>query len=696
MKKILLFFTIITLLNTNVLAQKEANIWYFGTGVGLDFNYTPPAPLRSGQANSQEGCASISDNNGKLLFYTNGLVVVNRKHEIMLNGNGLRGDLSSTSNTIIVRQPDNDSIYYLFTIGATSQIAKGLRYNVINMKGDGGFGEVIEKNTFVDEAYEKLAAVRHCNKKDIWIIIRKWESDEYDAYLLTSSGFVNAPVVSHTGLVVGGTVNNAIGTLKFSSDGKKLAAVHSTENDLVELMQFDNATGQIYNPVIFKPNATTHSGSFTGVYAAEFSPDCKLLYVNASNSATDPCILYQFDVTTQNAASILTSKQIIAQPKPWFAGALQTGPDGKIYMAQWQDTAISVIENPNVYGTGCNYTLNKITFGPIGTPVQFGLPTFIQSDLNGNLVPYNFSRVPGSCVSNNIQFVMNRTNDIDSVKWNFGDGNTSTALSPSNTYSTTGFFTVTLLVYTNGCNGVVVSNIQKTVWIAENTPLLGNDISACSFENFELSVTVANVNYLWNTGATSNKIAVTKPGKYWVEIEQLGCKISDTINITVKPKPFVNTGNDTTVCAASGVVLTSGNFSASSYLWNTGETTASIKVFKPGVYSVTVTENTCSASDSVNVVWGDCPFFIPNAFTPNGDGKNDDFGILNGVTLSNFSMKIYDRYGHIIFATTNTSGKWDGTYKGKRMPNGAYTWQISYINGLGYSKWLKGTVLLIH
>ncbi len=675
--------------------QKQSSIWYFGTAVGLDFNQTPPATLRNGTANAQEGCATISDNSGKLLFYTNGLTVQNRTHTTMLNGNALRGDLSSTSNTIIVQAPESDSLYYLFTIGATSQVNKGFRYNIINMKGDGGFGEVIQKNIFVEEGYEKMAAVRHCNKKDIWIVIRKWESDEYYAYLLTASGLDVNPVISRTGLVVGGVQNNAIGTLKFSADGSKLVAVHSTETDLVELMNFDNATGIISNAFTIKPNVNPKSASFTGVYATEFSPNGRLLYVSANNSNTEPCILYQFDVSAYNAASIIASKQIITQVTPWYAGGLQTGPDGKIYFSMWKDTAISVINNPNVYGPGCNFVFNQISFGSTGEPLQFGLPTFIQSDLDSTLVPYNFSR-SGLCTDRTVQYRINRTNGIDSVLWDFCDGTVSTALNPIHTYLASGFYCIKLTVYTTGCSGAVATTIQKTTWVADTTPLLGNDILACSFENLQLNVNIAaDVNYKWSTGSAANNIAVTRPGSYWVQLEQNGCIIADTININVKPKPQIYIGNDTTVCASTGIELIAKTTSAVTYLWNTGETTQSIKIFKPGVYSIEVTENNCKAYDTVNVVWGDCPFYVPNAFSPNGDGVNDRFGILNGITVSNFSLRVYNRYGQVVFNTANSSDKWDGTFKSKPLPNGGYTWQIVYVNGLGYTKWLKGTVILL-
>src|SRR4051812_45301770 len=79
-------------------AQKQANIWYFGNRAGLDFNQIPPQPLSNSNLNSVEGTASIADNNGKLLFYTNGLAIMNRKHLLMKNGGALAGHPSSTNN----------------------------------------------------------------------------------------------------------------------------------------------------------------------------------------------------------------------------------------------------------------------------------------------------------------------------------------------------------------------------------------------------------------------------------------------------------------------------------------------------------------------------------------------------------------------------------------------------------------------
>ncbi|MBK9483994.1 MAG: hypothetical protein IPO01_01860 [Chitinophagaceae bacterium] len=344
-------------------AQKQANIWYFGNRAGLDFNQIPPQPLNNSNLNSVEGTSSIADNNGKLLFYTNGLAIMNRKHLLMKNGGALAGHPSSTNNTVIVPLPGNDSIYYVFTTGAANEANQQFQYNIVNMKGDGGLGEVEPggMNAIIeDKIFEKLAAIKHCNNKDTWIVVHKWNSDEYHSYLLTAAGLSLSPVVSNTGLIIGGYELNELGTLKFSAKGSKFVAVHPLENDGVELMDFDNTTGIFSNPIVFHPNVTPLS---LGVYGAEFSPDGRLLYVTSNDYEAQKATLYQFDITSHNVAAIEASKQIIHQNTDFLAGNLQIGPDLKMYMAMFNDSSVSVIENPNTYGAGCNFVYNKIYLG---------------------------------------------------------------------------------------------------------------------------------------------------------------------------------------------------------------------------------------------------------------------------------------------------------------------------------------------
>ena len=611
----------------------------------------------------------------------------------MLNGNNLMGDLSSTNNALIVPLPGNDSIYYLFTIGAQNQLAKGLRYSIINMKGDLGYGAVEQKNILIEgETYEKIAAVKHCNKKDVWIVIRKWNTDEYHSYLVDPAGIAAAPVISHTGVIA----TNPIGTLKFSSDGKKLVAVYSFENNVIELMHFDNSTGALTNAINFQPYPVTFADElFIHSYGAEFSPNTNILYISSNTSDLEPSTLFQFDISSGDATTILASKQVISQTTPWYAGGLQMAPDQKIYMSNWKDTSLSVIGNPDIYGPGCNFSYNKIFFGiKNSTPLQFDLPTFIQSYFDPGSNPYDFLR-SGNCINPDVSFRINRLAGIDSVKWDFGDGQISRSTTPIHHFSGPGYYDVNLIVYKIDCSALNDS-ITHRIWVADSTDFLGADTGSCSVPTLQLGVdAITDAAYLWNTSEVTNKITVNVFGSYWLEIAQQGCKISDSVNVISKPKPVADIGKDTSVCLDKPVVLHAGNASANTYLWNTGATTPAITVNHAGTYYVAVTGNSCVVSDTVLVYWGDCDVFVPSAFTPNGDGVNDNFGVAGGFAARQFFMQVFDRWGNTVFITSNNTQKWDGSFKGKKVPGGAYAWIISYTNIRGDKASLRGTVLLI-
>ena len=694
------FFIFSLLISTHFcFAQKQANIWYFGSRVGLDFNQTPPQPLYNSKLNNIEGSSTVSDNNGRLLFYTNGLTIMNRQHLLMKNGSPLAGHPSSTNNTVTVPLPGNDSLYYVFTTGAANEESQKLDYSIVNMKGDGGFGEVDvnARNVIIEETiFEKLAAIKHCNNKDVWIVVRKWNSDEYHTYLLTAAGLNLTPAISHTGLIISGDELNALGTLKFSAKGTKLAAVHSFANDAVELMDFDNTTGMLTNPIVFYPNVIPHAATFTGVYGAEFSPDGKLLYVAANNSPAETSVLYQFDITSNNVTTINASKQIIHQNSSFILGALQMGPDLKIYAAMWKDSAISVIEKPNIYGAGCNFNYNKIFIGaPSLDQIQLGLPTFMQSYFDTTSNPYDFTRLPGNCLNRNITFKINRLSGIDSVRWNFGDAQQSQVLQPTHTYSAAGFYDVKLIVYKIDCSGLNDTIIRK-IWIADSDKFLGNDTSSCNALNMEIGVDeIFGVNYLWNTGLTSNKITTSGFGDYWLEMEQNGCKIRDSIKFISVPKPTVSLGLDTSVCRYKPVILKTVTANYDSYLWSTGEITPSIQVNQIGMYHITVSKNSCEAVDTIQVLPGDCDVYIPSAFTPNNDNLNETFGVIDNTTLQYFSLQIYSKWGQLIFSSNDVTRKWDGTFKGKKMPNGSYVWLLNYTNIRGRKFYEQGTVMLI-
>ena len=122
-------------------AQHKADIWYFGDYAGMDFRNGSPVALTNSAMSQYEGCATISDKDGNLLFYTDGMTVWNKNHSIMQNGTGLMGAPSSSQSGIIVPKPGSNNLYYIFTVPFETDPG-GLRYSIVDMTLNGGLGAV--------------------------------------------------------------------------------------------------------------------------------------------------------------------------------------------------------------------------------------------------------------------------------------------------------------------------------------------------------------------------------------------------------------------------------------------------------------------------------------------------------------------------------------------------------------------------
>lgn len=250
-------FLILVFASNVILAQKEGNIWYFGANAGVDFNSGSARAILDGSLQTNEGCATIADENGDLLFYTDGRVIFNKNHEVMENGKGLLGNSSSTQSAIIVKKPDSESIYYVFSVdwqAGAFTIRPVFSYSVVDMSLDGGLGAISsEKNRFIqDVTCEKLVAVPHFNGKDFWIVVHDWNSNSFSSYLLTKNGFGLNPIKSSAGAYVGdeqgGSGSSSIGYLKANQIGNKIVAVHSFIG-YVDVLDFDSKTGILSNAI---------------------------------------------------------------------------------------------------------------------------------------------------------------------------------------------------------------------------------------------------------------------------------------------------------------------------------------------------------------------------------------------------------------------------------------------------------------
>ncbi|MGZ3881533.1 MAG: T9SS type B sorting domain-containing protein, partial [Flavisolibacter sp.] len=113
-------------------------------------------------------------------------------------------------------------------------------------------------------------------------------------------------------------------------------------------------------------------------------------------------------------------------------------------------------------------------------------------------------------------------------------------------------------------------------------------------------------------------------------------------------------------------------------------------------YTVTDSFGCESTAEKTVKVYSSCYLAVPNAFTPNGDGKNDFLSPLNAIKAENLSFKVYDRWGQLIFETNNWKHGWDGTFKGTPQPSGVYVWFLSFVNrDTKERRQMKGTAVLI-
>ncbi|MBK9759261.1 MAG: gliding motility-associated C-terminal domain-containing protein [Flavobacteriales bacterium] len=257
--------------------------------------------------------------------------------------------------------------------------------------------------------------------------------------------------------------------------------------------------------------------------------------------------------------------------------------------------------------------------------------------------------------------------------------------------------TYTLLANANGCTASDEINVDYTPL---GQPELGDDRTLCEGDSVVLVVVPGSASVLWNSGSTSDSLLTTTSGTYSVSLSLDGCSATDAVEFEFVPViDSIDLGEDATICLGNTVVL-DAFVNRATYDWNTGSNTASINVTSPGLYIVQLAGPCISAIDSVLVIEGNCPseIFIPNSFTPDGDGLNEVFGPITTGNFKSFTFLIFNRWGENIFSSETPGGSWDGTLNGTMVQDGVYVWQLAYraVTDVGVEqKRLTGSVTLL-
>jgi len=627
----------------------EADQWRFGDNAGIDFNNLDSPAVVNGNffgdytKYAPGGVSAISDKDGNLLMYCNGFNIWNSGSYIMNNGDDLKGNNGSTMTSLIVPAPGSSNKYYVFTIDMyfPGFFEDGIRYNMVDFT-DNNNGVVTTKNKILlNENTQKIAAIKHSNGKDYWIVTHGFGSnkgDKFYVYLLSDT-LNTTPVISKVGRMETyidndyTTFNNEAGYMVASSDGSMLAQVVNFDG-FVELFDFDNATGKISNPTNSTP------GSIKGPYGVAFSPGGSKLYVSTSPLDNSTNFIYQFDLTQANPLDnpfTVTSMDVTASNQFLF-GALQLAPSGKIYVSKFikglpesnKYPGLGVINNPNRPSEECNYSTLQQEFDLGNGNSYSGLPAFPNDFLN---IPHFYSY--HWCHHDTTEFVIRNTSNISNALWNFSTADPA-----------------------------------------------GEELGDMLHPKYIFS----------------------EPGSYNIDLteEFNGNQYVSHNSVIIHPLPDVKLSTSDTVYILpnSSLKLDAGEYDY--YYWQpTGTTDRFLNVTDEGMYSVTVVDtNCCKNADTIYVKYAN--LYFPNAFKPTSNYDINRKFVVSGPTqsIAKYQLRVFDRWGKMLFFTENAEEGWDGTCNGQEMPGGVYVWNAvmeSFASDVAEAITLKqsGTVVLL-
>jgi Secretion system C-terminal sorting domain/PKD domain len=455
MKKILL----ILFLAQNLLAQKYDYNWMTGYGgpKGNEINETGIS--KTSFENENAKCeylkpvfylsitsTSMSDKDGNFLFYTNGIDIYNKNHTILKNSENFnsskfhdaykQGGLRINQAVIAIPHSQKKNLYYLIYLRANFDKAKpdlyitGINYSLIDINGDGGKGEMIEKNIpiFQDTLnYGNLTTVQHGNGRDWWIILFKYETNEYYRVLLSPQGFKVFPTQK-----TGDTLRSSLSEVCFSPDGKKFARnglKYYGELAELDLYDFDRCSGVLsnhqrikYNPGANKIYTSGLSISRNNRYAYTFSRiraiQWDLLAKDISKSGDT---IGYYDGYFEDGVKVLQSSFFLSQ----------IAPDGKIYINSSNSVkSLHIIHKPNKKGALAQFQQRGYRLKSWNDALP-NLPNYRLGPLDGSScdtlgidnVPISLFRFDQDTLNTaSVEFTDLSYYEPEKWEWDFGDG----------------------------------------------------------------------------------------------------------------------------------------------------------------------------------------------------------------------------------------------------------------------------------
>jgi len=545
-----------------------------------------------------ECTSSISDADGNLLFFSDGINIWNRNHIVMPNGSGLMGNPSASQVVIIVPHPGNANQFYVLTNDDyENNLENGLRHSIVDMTLNGGLGDVLpaSKNTLLLlGGSEKLTATWHADGRSIWVGTCLYDSNTYLAFLIDNDGIHSEPVVS-----VIGTANReglglitSIGCMKFSHDGNRMAT-HVVADKIV-IADFNKLNGQFSNAIEI-PLAPTGADQ---PFSHEFSPDNSKLYVGQWQGFN----IRQFDLSLSTTLMI-TYSGIEIDPYPFGTfGQLVLGRDGKIYVYHINDNGIDRIASPDMPGVACDYQQDIFPIDIFSNNPGASLPNMLSGYFTAHdpVIAGPLNICEGELP---FDYGILLASEEDSTVWSHSG--------PATLIAQNGTTSATLISGSNPGTDVLMVTVYGRCGITYDTLVIHTN----SPEIFELDpityicdsvLIIPSGNFLsyeWSDGSNGSSLEVDSTGIYWLRVKgNSGCYIVDTTSvIAFPPMAAASLGDDKLICNQQTVVLTiEGNYET--YEWQDGSENPTFTAFLPGTYWVTVSNGCAFSTDTLNVI----------------------------------------------------------------------------------------------
>jgi len=630
--------------------DQRANIWYFGNRAGLDFNplpENPVVPITNPVMNAPEGTSTISDRNGQVVFFTDGDKVWNRTNVEIASGIG--GEPGSSQAALIIPVPGDETLYYIFT---TQEVHGSntyqVRYSLFDLKLNGGTGGLVEQNVLLFER-----STERITGNGNWLIAHEYGNNTFRAYRISNLGIGN-PVISSIGSDHAVTsAENGQGYMKLGPQNR-LAVALSTPgtSNVVEVFDFADSTGQVSN--FRTANLNNPAGQ---VYGVEFSPGGNKLFATLKG-ATSQIVEFAFD----SVGAVYLKKPPIA-PVAEELGAIQTGPDGQIYVAVNGEPFLGTIQANEDTTQVSTFLLNGFGLLP-GTNSNLGLPNFIQQLADPTQGPS--ISIAGACVQDSVTFSGTPTDPIDIFFWQVRLGGTVVTTSDQQQFNflftTPGLYDVSLRL-TNRC-GLDTTMMQQHL-INGVPPDPTTSVVLCTGSQLldANPFNVPGLTFLWSTGETTPTITVNRQAIYTVTITGGGgCTTTGQI-LAADNRPVTDLGSDLTICQNTPIAPLDAQNPGATYIWTingvaagtsqTQSVDTSIPSSPTVEYEVIITDpiTTCTFKDSVIYTINASPVFAATPTDPTSCVVND--GIIN-VNITAPANTLFSYF--ITGPSTSTSG----------------------------------------